>query len=93
MWTHGLSQIRSCPGRMPALMTRLERPRCPLEFVKEPASSSNAAAWSCWANYPSGLAHELNNFGPTAKRAADQRRYTLTTMRSANFEIAAAAPG
>jgi hypothetical protein len=23
MWTHGLSQIRSCPGRMPALTTRL----------------------------------------------------------------------
>jgi len=55
--------------------------------VKEPASSGNAAAWSCWANYPPGLAHELNNFGPAAKLADDQTRYTLATMRSANFEL------
>ena len=55
--------------------------------MKEPASSGNAAAWSCWANYPPGLAHELNNFAPAAKRAGDQTRYTLATMRIADFEL------
>lgn len=34
-----------------------------------------------------GLAHELNNPASAAKRAADQMRYTLTKMRSANFEL------
>jgi signal transduction histidine kinase len=34
-----------------------------------------------------GLAHELNNPASAAKRAADQMRYMLTKMRSANFEL------
>jgi signal transduction histidine kinase len=34
-----------------------------------------------------GLAHELNNPASAAKRAADQIRYMLTKMRSANFEL------
>jgi signal transduction histidine kinase len=34
-----------------------------------------------------GLAHELNNPASAAKRAADQMRYTLAKMRSANFEL------